>query len=70
MHSLEEDTLGSGRSEDTLDMVWAAGLPVWDPEKLLFELLEAVGVLGMARKDIEGAMETVAAGELQASHHA
>lgn len=40
-------------------MVLAAGLQVWDPEELEFDLVEAAGFLGMAGKDIEGALETI-----------
>lgn len=51
-------------------MVSAAGLQVWDPEEMEFDLQEAVGVGGMEGKDTEGELETVSAGEQQASHHA
>lgn len=51
-------------------MVWATGLQVWDLEELEIDLLGPVGALGIAGKDIEGAVETVAAGEQKASHHA
>lgn len=52
-------------------MVWDAALQVWDLEECeLFGLLEAVGVLRMAGRDIEGALGTVAAGDQGVSHHA
>lgn len=49
-------------------MVWAAGLQFWDPENLQTDLLEDVGVQGMAGEDIEEALESLA-GEQEASHH-
>lgn len=48
----------------------ASGFQVCDPEKIEYDLLEAAGVVGMAGKDIEGALETVTAGEHEASRHA
>lgn len=51
-------------------MVLASGLQVCDPEKTASDLPEAAGVLGMAGKDIEGTMESMTAGEHEASHHA
>lgn len=69
-HSVEEDeSRGAGRSEDTCDMVLASGLQVCDPEEIESDLLEVVGNLDRAGEDIEGKLETVAAGEHQGSHH-
>lgn len=40
--SEEDRAQGSGRSEDTPDMVCADGLQVWDPEEVEFDLQEAL----------------------------
>lgn len=64
-----DESQGVGRSEDTPDMVLASGLQVCDPEEIESDLLEAVGNLDRAEEDIEGKLETVAAGEHQGSHH-
>ncbi len=45
-------------------MIWSGLLQVWNPEKLEFVPLEAVGALRMVQKDTEGGLETVAAGRL------
>lgn len=49
-------------------MVWASGFQV--SERMESDLLETVGVLGMAGKDIQVPQEHVTAGGPEASHHA